>query len=90
MAGMYTVQLDTTQDISVVDQCSVIIRYVNGTTIHETLIGIVKYTSSKGTDLVELILKVFNSMNLDPKSVLVLLLMEQLICRGSIVDFLLS
>jgi len=66
-AGMYTVQLDTTQDISVVDQCSVIIRYVSGTTIHERLVGMVKCTSSKGIDMVELILKVFNSLKLDPK-----------------------
>lgn len=66
-AGMYTVQLDTTQDISVVDQCSVIIRYVSDTTIHERLVGIVKCTSSKEIDMVELILKVFNSLNLDPK-----------------------
>lgn len=66
-AGMYTVHLDTTQDISVVDPCSVIIRYVSSTTIHERLDGMVKCTSSKGINMVELILKVFNSLNLDPK-----------------------
>jgi len=29
-AGMYLVQLDTIQDITVVDQCSIIIRYYQG------------------------------------------------------------
>lgn len=67
---MDTVQLDTTQDISVVDQCSIIIRHVSDTTIHERLVGFVKCTSSIGTDMVELILKVFNNLNLNPKSVL--------------------
>lgn len=48
-------------------------------------------TSSKGTDLVELILKIFNSMNLDPKKCIGnMLRMEQQICRESIVVFLLS
>lgn len=55
-AGIYSVQIDTTQDISVVDQCSVLIRFVNGTCVVERLIGIFKCTSSKGTNLAQLIL----------------------------------
>ncbi|VVC43792.1 Hypothetical protein CINCED_3A010399 [Cinara cedri] len=66
-AGMFTVQLDTTQNISVVDQCSVIIRYISGTIIHVRSVCIVKCTFSKGIYMVELILKVFNSLNFDPK-----------------------
>jgi len=65
---MFTVQLDTIQDNSVVDQCSVIIRFVSGTTIQERLVGIIKCTSSKGPDFVELIMKVFKNLNLDPKN----------------------
>jgi hypothetical protein len=34
-AEMYSVQLDTTQDVSVIDQCSIILRYVNGTSVKE-------------------------------------------------------
>ncbi|VVC43151.1 Ribonuclease H-like domain [Cinara cedri] len=45
----------------------VLLKAVGGTTIHERLVGIVKCTSSKGINVVELILKVFNSLNLDPK-----------------------
>lgn len=54
-AVIYSVQLNTTQDITVVDQCSVIVRYVVGTKIHERLIGMVKCTSSKGIDFVNLL-----------------------------------
>ncbi|XP_060857136.1 uncharacterized protein LOC132934792 isoform X2 [Metopolophium dirhodum] len=38
-AVIYSVQLDTTQDISVTDQCSIILRYVNGTSVFERLVG---------------------------------------------------
>jgi len=65
---MFTVLLDTTQYISVVDLCSVNIRFVSGTTIQERLVAIIKCISSKGTDFVELIMKVFKDLNLDPKN----------------------
>jgi len=63
-AGMYSVQLDTTQDVSVIDQCSVIIRYVNGTSVKERLVGMIKCKSSKGIDFVDLVLKVFYNLNI--------------------------
>lgn len=55
-ALIYSVQLYTTQDVTVVDQSSIIIRYVVDTKIHECLIGMVKCTSSKGIDFVNLLL----------------------------------
>lgn len=66
-AVIYSVQLDTTQDISVTDQCSIILRYVNGTSVFERLVGMVRCSSSKGSNFVELLLKVLKDMNLDPK-----------------------
>lgn len=36
---IYSVQLDTTQDVSVQDQCSVILRYVNSKGVNEKLIS---------------------------------------------------
>ncbi|KAK9535823.1 hypothetical protein VZT92_008178 [Zoarces viviparus] len=36
-SGMYSVQIDTTQDITAHDQCSVVIRYVTDT-VHERLL----------------------------------------------------
>lgn len=38
-AKMFSVQLDTTQNVSVQDQCSVIIRYVNSKGVNEKLIS---------------------------------------------------
>ncbi|KAL4082843.1 hypothetical protein QTP88_029499 [Uroleucon formosanum] len=63
-AGMYSVQLDTTQDVSVIDQCSVIIRYVNGTSVKERLVGMIKCKSSKGIAFVDLVLQVFHNLNI--------------------------
>ncbi|KAL4103469.1 hypothetical protein QTP88_018845 [Uroleucon formosanum] len=63
-AGIYSVQLDTIQDVSVIDQCSVIIRYVNGTSVKERLVGMIKCKSSKGIAFVDLVLQVFHNLNI--------------------------
>ncbi|KAL4113073.1 hypothetical protein QTP88_016764 [Uroleucon formosanum] len=63
-AGMYSVQLDTTQDVSVIDQCSVIIRYVNGISVKERLVGMIKCKSNKRIAFVDLVLKVFHNLNI--------------------------
>jgi hypothetical protein len=34
--GMFSVELDTTQDVAVKDQCAIIVRYINYNEIHET------------------------------------------------------
>jgi hypothetical protein len=52
-AGMFSVQLDTTQDVSVKDQCSIIIRYVTDK-VHERLICVANCTSSTGKGMFEL------------------------------------
>lgn len=73
-AGMYSVQLDTTQDVSMIDK--IIIRYyVNSTSVKERLIGMIKCTSSKGIYFVNLVLKVFHSLNKKPNN-----------CVGNITD----
>lgn len=46
-AGMSSVQLDTTQDITSQDQCSVILKYVNET-VQERLVALVKCHASTG------------------------------------------
>lgn len=38
-AGMFSLQIDTTQDVTSTDQCAVILRYVTDE-IHEKLIGV--------------------------------------------------
>jgi len=40
-SGMFSIQLDTTQDISVQDQCSVVVRYVNSKGVQERLLSVV-------------------------------------------------
>lgn len=51
-AVMFSVQIDTTQDISSKDQCSIILRYVTDV-IHERLIAVVDCESSTGQNFVE-------------------------------------
>lgn len=55
-AGMFSVQIDTTQDISSKDQCSIILRYVTDV-IHERLIAVVDCELSTGQNFVELLKK---------------------------------
>lgn len=64
-AGMYSIQLDTTQDTSISDQCSIIIRYVSKLSVIERLIAMVKCKSSTGEAFVELLLNVLKTANID-------------------------
>nr|XP_004210951.3 uncharacterized protein LOC101239087 [Hydra vulgaris] len=52
-AGMFSVQLDTTQDVSVKDQCSIVIRYVKDH-IYERLVSVSNCTNSTGKGMFEL------------------------------------
>ena len=63
-AGMFSVQIDTTQDITSKDQCSIILRYVTDV-IHERLIAMVDCESSTGQNFVELLEKVLLNLNID-------------------------
>lgn len=47
-AGIFSVQIDTTQDITTQDQCSVIVRFVTDDNIHERLVAVVKCEASTG------------------------------------------
>ncbi|CAH2272768.1 zinc finger MYM-type 1-like [Pelobates cultripes] len=63
-AGMFSIQLDTTQDINVSDQCSIIIRYVTDV-VHERLVAVVNCTSATGKALCELVCNVLESMEIE-------------------------
>lgn len=65
-AGMYSIQIDTTQDISVQDQCAVIVRYVNNS-INERLLSIVSVESSTGEAFYSIIKEILLKNNLDIK-----------------------
>ena len=86
-AGKFSVQIDTTQDISSKDQCSIILRYVTDV-IHERLIAMVECESSTGQHFAELLKKCYKSLIWILAHVWATSQMEQLICRDSIRGFL--
>jgi len=63
-ANFFTIQIDTTQDINVVDQCSIVVRYVNNQ-VHERVVSIVNCKSGKGKDMHELVSNELNKLNID-------------------------
>lgn len=65
---MYAVMLDTTQDITSSDQCSVVLRYVNDKGINERLIAVVNCSDSSGKGMHILLQNVLLSNNLNIKN----------------------
>ncbi|MBN3275714.1 ZMYM1 protein, partial [Polyodon spathula] len=63
-AGMFSGQIDTTQDITSKDQCSVIVRYVTDC-IHEKLLVLDDCKSSDGKYLLHLLMWVLNSCKIE-------------------------
>ncbi|XP_065662891.1 uncharacterized protein LOC136085506 [Hydra vulgaris] len=53
-AGIFSLQIDTTQDIIHKDQCSIVVRYVKGN-IYERLVAVLNCKSSTGKDICNLI-----------------------------------
>lgn len=65
-SGMFSVQIDTTQDITAQDQCSVVIRYVTDI-VHERLVALIKCEASTGQYFVKVVSDMLANMNLDVK-----------------------
>ena len=63
-AGMFSVELDTTQDVAVKDQCAIVIRYVNSNGIQEKLIAVVNCIDSSGKGIFKLLSNVLTNNNL--------------------------
>ena len=63
-AGMFSVQIDTTQDVTSTDQCAVILRYVNDE-VQEKLIGVVQCESSTGEYFVALLNEPLSKVDID-------------------------
>ena len=61
---MFSVQIDTTQDITSQDQCSVIIRCVTDV-IHERLVAVVNCKASTGEYFVGVLTKIIEQLNLE-------------------------
>lgn len=62
-AGMYSIQIDTTQDITAKDQCSVIMRYVTDTNIQGRMIALVITELSTGQAFVDLVKGILEKMD---------------------------
>ena len=63
-SGMFSVQIDTTQDITSHEQCSVILRYVTDT-VQERLLAVVKCEASTGQYFVQMLTDVMDRFDLD-------------------------
>ncbi|CAG9818139.1 unnamed protein product [Phaedon cochleariae] len=67
-ARMFSIEIDTTQDITVRNQCSVIIRYVHRGKVQERLVSVVPCLDTTGQGFLETVLKVFEENGLDPQN----------------------
>lgn len=63
---MFSVLIDTTQDITVMDQCSIVLRYVINGTINEKLIAVKCCSDSTGKGMMELLQCTLKEINVDP------------------------
>ncbi|CAH0549851.1 unnamed protein product [Brassicogethes aeneus] len=64
-SGMFSLELDTTQDISVMDQCSVVVRYVYQKQVMERLVAVVSCHDSTGQGFHDIINNVLQKNDLD-------------------------
>ncbi|CAL4153351.1 unnamed protein product, partial [Meganyctiphanes norvegica] len=51
MAGIYSIQMDSTQDVSAHDQCAIVVRYVILGKVKERLVRLVRVDNSSGRSL---------------------------------------
>lgn len=65
-AGMFSIQMDTTQNSTSKDQCAVVLRYVTDV-VHERIIAVIDCDSSTGEYFVELVKQTLEKMDLDIK-----------------------
>ncbi len=67
-AGMFSVQVDTTEDEAVKEQCAIVIRYVKDGEIKERLIDIIECDSTTGKNICELFKQVLLDNKIDVKN----------------------
>ncbi|XP_065683892.1 uncharacterized protein LOC124809517 [Hydra vulgaris] len=64
-SGMYSIQIDTTQDVSVQDQCVVVVRYINNNNINERLLSTINMDSSTGESFYNVVKELLEINNID-------------------------
>ena len=58
-AGIYSIMIDSTQDVSTRDQCCITVRYVNGTAVNEKMLALVDISCDTSADgLLQTLVKV--------------------------------
>jgi hypothetical protein len=67
-AKVYSIQVDSSQDVSSIDQFSVVIRYVNGSTVHERLLAMVPSNEGTGQGLFDLLNATLQRLDIDIKN----------------------
>lgn len=63
-AGLFSVQIDTTQDVTSKDQCAIIVRYVTDV-VHERLVAVVNCEKSTGKHLTQLLKNTLDKLGID-------------------------
>lgn len=66
-AGIFSIQMDSTQDVSAHDQCAIVCRYVEGSQVKESLVRLVNVTDSSGKSLHALLKDALAEVGLDLK-----------------------
>lgn len=64
-SDMFSVLIDTTQDISVMDQCSIVLRYVINGEINEKLVAVKCCTDSTGEGMMKLLQSALFSLDIN-------------------------
>lgn len=66
-AGLFSLQIDSTQDITAKDQCSTVIRYTTDKNIKERLLSVLQCTDSTGKGIKDLTMDNLRANKLDVK-----------------------
>lgn len=66
-AKYYSIQVDSTQDISSIDQFSIVVRYVHNEHIYERLLSVLPSNDNTGQGLFNLVTDILHHHKIDPK-----------------------
>ena len=62
---IFSIQIDSSQDIAAFDQCTIVLRYLQESVVVERLVAVLKVEDSSGRGLFEHVEKLFNVLHLD-------------------------
>lgn len=68
-AKIFSIEADTTQDVSVSEQCSIVCRYIFNDTVKERLINLVSVESTTAVSLKDMLKTEFSKLNLEMQNI---------------------